>query len=153
MAINKQDYELLKPLLDDPTKRIIVDVTILPEEFNRMARLLNDRLIKITQDFGNSSHYGLTERGEEEVRNFEANTVDEMIDEADVNKYPALFENKSTGCIVLAINPTCGTIVKEATVEFPLAQYPLYVGTFQTCFQPFFDETIWKRVESVTINL
>ena len=66
----------------------------------------------------------MTERGEEEVRNFEANAVDEMIDEADVNKYPALFENKSTGCIVLAINPTCGTIVKEATVEFPLAQYP-----------------------------
>ena len=46
MTINKQDYELLKPLLDDPNKRIIVDVTILPEEFNRMARLLNDRLIK-----------------------------------------------------------------------------------------------------------
>ena len=82
MTINKQDYELLKPLLDDPNKRIIVDVTILPEEFNRMARLLNDRLIKITQDFGNSSHYGLTERGEEEVRNFEVNAVDEMIDEA-----------------------------------------------------------------------
>lgn len=117
MTINKQDYELLKPLLDDPNKHIVVDVPILPEEFNRMARLLNDRLIKITQDFGNSSHYGLTERGEEEVRNFEANAVDEMIDEADVNKYPALFENKSTGCVILAINPTCGTIVKEALLN------------------------------------
>ncbi len=153
MAINKDDYELMKPLLDDPNKRIIVDVTLPESQFLLMMRLLEQRLLKITQDFGNSTHYGLTERGEEEVRNFEANAVDEMIDEADVNKYPALFENKSTGCIVLAINPTCGTIVKEATVEFPLAQYPLYVGTFQTCFQPFFDETVWKRVNSVTINL
>lgn len=153
MTINKQDYELLKPLLDDPNKRIVVDVTILPEEFNRMARLLNDRLIKITQDFGNSTHYGLTEKGIEAVREFETNSVDEMIEEADVNKYPALFENKITGVIVLAINPTCGTIVKEATVEFEIGQYPLYVGTFQTCFQPFFDETVWKRVNSVTIEL
>lgn len=153
MAINKDDYELMKPLLDDQNKRIIVDVTLPESQFLQMMRLLEQRLLKITQDFGSSTHYGLTERGEEEVRNFEANAVDEMIDEADVNKYPALFENKSTGCVVLAINPTCGTIVKEATVEFPLAQYPLYVGTFQTCFQPFFDETVWKRVNSVTINL
>ena len=153
MAINKDDYELMKPLLDDPNKRIIVDVTLPESQFLQMMRLLEQRLLKITQDFGNSTHYGLTERGEEEVRNFEANAVDEMIDEADVNKYPALFENKSTGCVVLAINPTCGTIVKEATAEFPLVQYPLYVGTFQTCFQPFFDETVWKRVSSVTINL
>lgn len=153
MTINKQDYDLLKPLLDDPNKRIIVDVTIPKSQFTQMMRLLGQRLLKVTQDFCNSTQYGLTERGEEEVRSYEASTVDEMVAEADVNKYPALFENKSTGCVVLAINPTCGTIVKEATVEFQLAQYPLYVGTFQTCFQPFFDETVWKRVGSVTINL
>lgn len=153
MTINKDDYELMKPLLDDPNKRIIVDVTLPESQFTQMMRLLGQRLLKVTQDFGNSTHYGLTERGEEEVRNYEANAVDDMIAEADVNKYPALFENKNTGCVVLAINPTCGTIVKEATVEFPLAQYPLYVGTFQTCFQPFFDETVWKRVNSVTIEL
>ena len=153
MAINKQDYELLKPLVDDPNKRIIVDVTLPESQFLQMMRLLEQRLLKITQDFGNSTHYGLTEKGIEAVREFETNSVDEMIEEADVNKYPALFENKVTGVIVLAINPTCGTIVKEATVEFELGQYPLYVGTFQTCFQPFFDETVWKRVNSVTIEL
>nr|DAM51151.1 MAG TPA: hypothetical protein [Caudoviricetes sp.] len=153
MAINKDDYELMKPLLDDPNKRIIVDITLPESQFTQMMRLLGQRLLKVTQDFGNSTHYGLTERGEEEVRNYEANAVDDMIAEADVNKYPALFENKVTGVIVLGINPTCGTIVKEATVEFEIGQFPLYVGTFQTCFQPFFDETVWKRVESVTINL
>nr|DAL48006.1 MAG TPA_asm: hypothetical protein [Caudoviricetes sp.] len=153
MTINKDDYELMKPLLDDPNKRIIVDVTLPESQFTQMMRLLGQRLLKVTQDFGNSTHYGLTERGEEEVRNYEANAVDDMIAEADVNKYPALFENKVTGVVVLGINPTCGTIVKEATVEFEIGQFPLYVGTFQTCFQPFFDETVWKRVNSVTIEL
>lgn len=153
MIINKDDYALMKPLLDDQNKRIIIDITTPASQLTQMMRLLNERLLKVTQDFGNSTHYGLTERGEEEVRNYEANAVDNMIAEADVNKYPALFENKVTGVIVLGINPTCGTIVKEATVEFAIGQFPLYVGTFQTCFQPFFDETIWKRVESVTINL
>lgn len=153
MIINKDDYALMKPLLDDQNKRIIIDITTPASQLTQMMRLLNERLLKVTQDFGNSTHYGLTERGEEEVRNYEANVVDKMVAEADVNKYPALFENKVTGVVVLGINPTCGTIVKEATVEFEIGQYPLYVGTFQTCFQPFFDETIWKRVESVTINL
>ena len=153
MIINKDDYALMKPLLDDQNKRIIIDITTPASQLTQMMRLLNERLLKVTQDFGNSTHYGLTERGEEEVRNYEANAVDNMIAEADVNKYPALFENKVTGVIVLGINPTCGTIVKEATVEFEIGQFPLYVGTFQTCFQPFFDETVWKRVESVTINL
>lgn len=153
MVINKDDYALMKPLLDDQNKRIIIDITTPASQLTQMMRLLNERLLKVTQDFGNSTHYGLTERGEEEVRNYEANAVDDMIAEADVNKYPALFENKVTGVIVLGINPTCGTIVKEATVEFEIGQFPLYVGTFQTCFQPFFDETVWKRVNSVTINL
>lgn len=153
MIINKDDYALMKPLLDDQNKRIIIDITTPASQLTQMMRLLNERLLKVTQDFGNSTHYGLTERGQEEVRNYEANAVDDMIAEADVNKYPALFENKVTGVIVLGINPTCGTIVKEATVEFEIGQFPLYVGTFQTCFQPFFDETIWKRVDSVTINL
>lgn len=153
MIINKDDYALIKPLLDDQNKRIIIDITTPASQLTQMMRLLNERLLKVTQDFGNSTHYGLTERGREEVRNYEANAVDDMIAEADVNKYPALFENKVTGVIVLGINPTCGTIVKEATVEFEIGQFPLYVGTFQTCFQPFFDETIWKRVDSVTINL
>lgn len=153
MIINKDDYELMKPLLDDQNKRIIIDITTPASQLTQMMRLLNERLLKVTQDFGNSTHYGLTERGKEEVHNYEANAVDDMIAEADVNKYPALFENKVTGVIVLAINPTCGTIVKEATVEFGIGQYPLYVGTFQTCFQPFFDETVWKRVDSVTIKL
>lgn len=153
MIINKDDYALMKPLLDDQNKRIIIDITTPASQLTQMMRLLNERLLRVTQDFGNSTHYGLTERGQEEVHNYEANAVDDMIAEADVNKYPALFENKVTGVIVLGINPTCGTIVKEATVEFEIGQYPLYVGTFQTCFQPFFDETVWKRVESVTIKL
>ena len=153
MIINKDDYALMKPLLDDQNKRIIIDITTPASQLTQMMRLLNERLLKVTQDFGNSTHYGLTERGEEEVRNYEENAVDRMVADADVNKYPALFENKVTGVIVLGINPTCGTIVKEATVEFEIGQFPLYVGTFQTCFQPFFDKTVWKRVESVTINL
>lgn len=153
MIINKDDYELMKPLLDDPNKRIIVDITLPENQFMQMMRLLGQRLLKVTQDFGNSTHYGLTERGEEEVRNYEANTVDDMVEEADVNKYPALYENLFTGAVVLAVNPTCGTVVKEANIEFSVGQFPLPLGTFQTCFQPFFDKNVWKRVESVTINL
>lgn len=153
MIINKQDYELMKPLFDDPSKRIIVDATLSESQFAQMIRLLGQRLLKITQDFGVRTHYGLTEKGIEAVCEFETNSVDEMIEDANVAKYPALFENKATGAIVLAINPTCGTIVKEATVEFEIGQYPLYVGTFQTCFQPFFDKTVWQRVNSVTIEL
>lgn len=153
MTINKQDYELLKPLIDDPSKRIIVDVTLPESQFLQMMRLLEQRLLKITQDFGNSTHYGLTEKGIEAVREFETNSVDEMIEEADVNKYPALYKNVFNGAVVLAVNPTCGTVVEEANSEFTVGQFPLPVGTFQTCFQPFFDKTVWERVSSVTINL
>ena len=153
MAINKDDYELMKPLVDNPDKRIVVDATFPESQFTQMMRLLGQRLLKITQDFGVRTHYGLTEKGIEAVLEFETNSVDEMIEESNVNKYPALFENKATGAIVLAVNPTCGTIVKEAVVEFGIGQYPLYAGTFQTCFQPFFDKTVWKRINSVTIEL
>ena len=51
MTINKQDYELLKPLVDDPNKRIIVGVTLPESQFRQMMRLLEQRLLKITKDF------------------------------------------------------------------------------------------------------
>lgn len=153
MTINKDDYELMKPLLDDPSKRIIVDILLPETKFMQMMRLLGQGLLKVTQDFGNSTHYGLTEKGEEEVRNYEVTAVDDMVEEADVNKYPALYKNVFNGAVVLAVNPTCGTVVEEANSEFTVGQFPLPVGTFQTCFQPFFDKTVWERVSSVTINL
>ena len=153
MNISKEDYELLKPLLDDPNKCLELRSPISEAEAEQMLRLLGGRYIKLIKDLGATTYYGLTESGKEAVQNFEPADMGELIKDVIVDKYPALFENKVTGVIVLAINPTCGTIVKEATVEFEIGQYPLYAGTFQTCFQPFFDKTVWQRVDSVTINL
>ena len=153
MIINKQDYEPLKPLVDDPNKRIIADIGVSESQFAQMMRLLGRRLLKVVQDFCNSTHCGPTEKGIEAARVFETDSVDEMIERADVNKYPALFENKLTGSIVSAINPTCGTIIKEATLKSEIGQYPLPTGTFQTCFQPFFGKAVRKRVNSVNIEL
>lgn len=153
MNINKQDYELLKPLLDDPNKYLELCSPVSEAEAEQILRLLGQRYIKLVKDLVMTAYYNLTESGKEAVQNFELADMDELVREADADKYPALFENKATGVVVLAINPTCGTIVKEATIEFEVGQYPLYVGTFQTCFQPFFDKTIWQRVKSVAINL
>lgn len=153
MNISKQDYELLKPLLDNPNVYLELTSPVSEEELTQTLRLLGSNLLKLTSNFGATSYYALTELGKKAVRNFEASAEKDVDEEVSADKYPALFENKATGVVVLAINPTCGTIVKEATIEFEVGQYPLYVGTFQTCFQPFFDKTIWQRVKSVAINL
>lgn len=153
MNISKQDYEILKPLLDDPHKCLELRTPISEAEAEQMLRLLGGRYIKLIKDLGATTYYGLTESGKEAIRNFEPADMDELVKEAVTDAYPALFSNKVTGVVVLAINPTCGTIVKEATIDFEVGQYPLYVGTFQTCFQPFFDKNVWQRVKSVAINL
>lgn len=153
MNISKQDYEILKPLLDAPPKCLELRTPISEAEAEQMLRLLGGRYIKLIKDLGTTTYYGLTESGKEAIRNFESADMDELVKEAVTDAYPALFENKVTGVVVLAINPTCGTIVKEATIDFEVGQYPLYVGTFQTCFQPFFDKNVWQRVKSVAINL
>lgn len=153
MNISKQDYELLKPLLDNPNVYLELTSPVSDGKAEQMLRLLGCRYIKFTKDLGATAYYCLTESGKEAVQNFEPADMDELVKEAMTDTYPALFENKVTGVIVLAINPTCGTIVKEATIEFGVGQYPLYIGTFQTCFQPFFDKNVWQRVASVAINL
>lgn len=158
MNINEQDYELLKEMRQNPEQCLQVGELLSEAQFAQLARLLGHGYIELTKDFGITAIYGLTELGKQAIRKFEATakkdeSKDAAVEEVVADKYPALFENKVTGVIVLAINPTCGTIVKEATVEFEIGQYPLYVGTFQTCFQPFFDKTVWRRVDSVAINL
>lgn len=153
MNISKKDYELLTAIRQSPDQCLRVGALLSEEQFAQLAWLLGRRYIELVKDLGVTALYGITELGKEAVRSFEANAEKEVAEDLNVDKYPALFENKVTGVIVLAINPTCGTIVKEATVEFEIGRYPLYVGTFQTCFQPFFDKTVWQRVQSVTINL
>jgi hypothetical protein len=154
MNINKEDYELLRAIGQSPDQCLKVGALLSEAQFAHIARLLGRRYIELVEDLGINALYGITESGKQAIRSFEANAEkDEVKKDIIVDKYPALFENKVTGVIVLAINPTCGTIVKEATVEFEIGRYPLYVGTFQTCFQPFFDKTVWQRVQSVTINL
>ena len=153
MIISKEDYELLKEISQSPDQCLNVGGLLTEKQIAQVERLLDHRHIKLDKNFGIHALYRITKAGIAAIREFETNSVAEMIEEADVNKYPALFENKATGVIVLAVNPTCGTIVKEATVEFRIGQYPLHVGTFQTCFQPFFDETVWKRINFVTVEL
>lgn len=153
MNISKEDYELLKTIRQSPDQCLEVGALLSEEQFAQLARLLGHRYVELVEDHGIKALYALTELGKKAVRNFEANSEKEESDEANADKYPALFENKLTGVVVLAINPTCGTIVKEANIDFEVGQYPLYIGTFQTCFQPFFDKTVWQRVDSVAINL
>nr|DAV34464.1 MAG TPA: hypothetical protein [Caudoviricetes sp.] len=154
MVINKDDYELLKTIQQSPDQCLEVGALLSENQFAQLARLLGHRYVELVHDFGVTAFYGITESGKQAIQIFEANAEKDEVEEAvTADKYPALFENKVTGVIVLAINPTCGTIVKEATVEFEIGQYPLYIGTFQTCFQPFFDKTVWQRVQSVAINL
>lgn len=153
MNISKEDYKLLKTIRQSPDQCLEVGALLSEEQFAQLARLLGHRYVELVEDHGIKALYALTELGKKAVRNFEANSEKEESDEVNADKYPALFENKLTGVVVLAINPTCGTIVKEANIDFEVGQYPLYIGTFQTCFQLFFDKTVWQRVESVTINL
>lgn len=153
MNINKEDYEMLMSIRQSPGQCLQVGALLLEEQFAQLVRLLGHSYIELVKDLGVTAFYGITELGKEAIRSFEANAKKDEPKDVVVDTYPALFENKVTGVIVLAINPTCGTIVKEATVEFEIGQYPLYVGTFQTCFQPFFDKTVWRRVDSVAINL
>lgn len=153
MNISKQDYDLLKEIRQNPEQCLQVGALLSEAQFAQLARLLGHRYIEPAKDFGITALYGLTKLGKKAIRDFEANAKKETVEELDADKYPALFENKVTGVIVLAINPTCGTIVKEANINFEVDQYPLYIGTFQTCFQPFFDKTVWQRVSSVAINL
>ena len=158
MTINKEDYEMLKAIRQSPDQCLQVGGLLSEAQLAQLARLLGYRYVELVKDLGVTAFYGITESGKQAIRSFEANAKkDEPKDAADeqavADKYPALFKNKVTGVIVLSINPTCGTIVKEANIDFEVGQYPLYVGTFQTCFQPFFDTTVWQRVDSVAINL
>ena len=158
MTIVKEDYELLKVIRQSPDQCLQVGGLLSEEQFAQLARLLGHSYIKLVKGLGVTAFYGITESGEQAIREFEANAKkdepkDAAVEEVAADKYPALFENKVTGVIVLAINPTCGTIVKEANIDFEVGQYPLYIGTFQTCFQPFFDKNTWQRVDSVAINL
>lgn len=153
MTISKEDYEMLKAIRQSPDQCLQVGALLSEEQFAQLARLLGHHHIELVKDLGATAFYGITESGKKAIRSFEANAEKDDAEEFVADKYPALFENKTSGVIVLAINPTCGTIVKEATVEFEIGQYPLHIGTFQTCFQPFFDKTVWRRVNSVSINL
>lgn len=158
MNINKEDYELLKVIRQSPDQCLEVGGLLSEAQLAQLARLLGYRYVELTKDFGIKASYGITESGKQAIRSFEANAKkdgpkDAAAEQVVADKYPALFENKLTGVVVLAINPTCGTIVKEANIDFEVGQYPLYIGTFQTCFQPFFDKTVWQRVDSVAINI
>lgn len=158
MNISKEDYEMLKAIRQSPDQCLQVGALLSEAQFAQLTRLLGRSYIELVKESSVTAFYGITESGKKVIREFEENAkkdkpIETAVEEAVVDKYPALFENKATGVVVLAINPTCGTIVKQATVDFKVGHYPLYVGTFQTCFQPFFDEAIWQRVNSVTINL
>lgn len=114
----------------------------------------------ITVVFGKIKNiYTLTEKGIALVEGIkikqQAKAVVDVIDEnveGDDEFYPLLFRNKRTGSIVLAINNTSGTIVKVADAVDE-GEYPLPLGTFQTCFIPFYATDVWERMGGVTIDL
>lgn len=59
------------------------------------------------------------------------------------DSFPAFYRNRTNDCVVLAINPTSGTVIKQANIEIE-GEYSLPVGTFQTCFIPFFVSEEWE---------
>ena len=67
--------------------------------------------------------------------------------EPEFDDFPAFYMNRTNGCVVLAINPTCGTVIRQANIEIE-GEYPLPVGTFQTCFIPFFVSEEWELLDT-----
>lgn len=127
---------------------------------NTMRLMLGTAIMDgfITVQYGIAANiFSLTTKGVALVEGIkikqQAKAVVEALDEDDEGEfYPLLFKNKQTGAVVLAINNTSGTIVKVAdTVEEDT--YPLPLGTFQTCFIPFYVTDVWERMGGVTIDL
>lgn len=121
------------------------------ETAQNLAMAMSDLCVTVTLMDG-LLEYRLTDKGINVAEQY-ANEKESAVGRALINheatefgRYPALYKNRVNECVVLAINPTCGTVIKQANVKIE-GEYALPVGTFQTCFIPFFVNEEWELLE------
>lgn len=123
------------------------------ETTQTLVKALSDLYVTVTLKDG-LMIYRLTNKGAAAAAQYlkeQESDLHKSSEQADTESddYPAFFQNRANGCVVLAINPTCGTVVRQAKGQSVL-EYPLPLGTFQTCFIPFFVSEEWKCIPTDT---
>ena len=110
-----------------------------------LAMAMSDLYVTVTMIDG-CLEYRLTDKGIAAAEQY-AKEKEQESREPEFDSFPAFYRNRTNGCVVLAINPTSGTIIKQANIEIE-GEHPLPVGTFQTCFIPFFVSEEWELLDT-----
>ena len=124
---------------------------VTPDTDFKMTQMLSMALsslyVTVTM-IGGGLEYHLTDIGTAVAEQY-AKEKEMENSEPEFSDYPAFYRNRTNGCVVLAINPTCGMVIKQAT-KITDGEYSLPIGTFQTCFIPFFVNEEWKCIPTDT---
>lgn len=154
MVLTKEQYDLLSWMKNAKGVYITDDTT--PTSILRTVMWADrNKFIALEKLEDTKEVYRLTELGFEAVLMHELKeaTGELVSDEGDeVSLYPMLFVNINNGSVVLAINNTSGTIVEEAQ-NVAEGEYALPLGTFQTCFIPFYIDKEWQPINEVVIKV
>lgn len=154
MVLTKEQYGLLSWMKSAKGIYITDDAT--PTSILRTIMWADRNKFIALEKLGETKEvYRLTELGHEVILMHELKeaTGELVSDEGDdVPFYPMLFVNINNGSVVLAINNTSGTIVEEAK-NVAEGEYALPLGTFQTCFIPFYIDKEWQPINEVVIKV
>ena len=149
--MDKELYQLLS-MMSEAKRVYYVNGNTDYQTQRNLAKALQLKFVTVTFD-DNTDVYTLTADADAAIAAYElVEKIEAPNLQANELIYPALFQNKQNKAIVLAISETAGTIVKEASY-FETFDWIAPLGTFQTCFIPFSDNTEWERVHSVAIDL
>lgn len=154
--LTADDYELLRVLFpnDEAEAKVSRDSEALQHCFKLVAHDVvgmmtsKDYIIITKLEPSDEYPFGTNDY----IHHYEVVNTQWEENEDDEFPYPKLYRNKGNDCVVLAINPTCGTIVKEAA-NAELDTFVLPIGTFQTCFIPFHIDDEWEIIDKVEIKL
>lgn len=118
-----------------------------------LAMAMSDLYVTVTMIDG-CLEYRLTDKGIDVAEQYAREQETALNESASgfSDSFPAFYRNRTNGCVVLAINPICGTVIKQANIEIE-GEYPLPVGTFQTCFISFFVSEEWELLEYDTYTV
>lgn len=118
------------------------------ETAQTLVKALSDSYVTVTLKDG-SMTYRLTDKGVDVAEQYAREQETALNESAGgfSDSFPAFYRHRTNGCVVLAVNPTCGTVIRQANVEIE-GEYSLPVGTFQTCFISFFVSEEWELLDT-----
>lgn len=113
-----------------------------------LAMAMSDLYVTVTMIDG-CLEYRLTDKGVDVAEQYAREQETALNESAGgfSDSFPAFYRHRTNGCVVLAVNPTCGTVIRQANVEIE-GEYSLPVGTFQTCFISFFVSEEWELLDT-----